>query len=70
NGTYTLTSLKPGDGIPTGTYAVYFDNPVLSLPPDFKMKRIVGEKYCSPTSSGLICEVKGKTEFNFTVEKP
>jgi hypothetical protein len=70
DGSYTLTSLKPGDGVPSGTYTVYFDNPILSLPPDFKRKRIVDEKYCSPSTSGLTCEVKGKTIFNFTVEKP
>ncbi|MDR1271186.1 MAG: carboxypeptidase-like regulatory domain-containing protein [Planctomycetaceae bacterium] len=70
DGTYSLTSLKPGDGVPPGIYTVYFDNPVQSLPPDFKMKRIVNEKYCSPSTSGLTCEIKGKTKFNFTIEKP
>jgi hypothetical protein len=32
--------------------------------------RYIADKYDNVNTSGLVCEVKGKTEFNITVEKP
>ncbi|MDR1383370.1 MAG: carboxypeptidase-like regulatory domain-containing protein [Planctomycetaceae bacterium] len=31
--------------------------------------RYIADKYDNTNTSGLVCEVKGKTEFNITVEK-
>jgi hypothetical protein len=32
--------------------------------------RYIADQYDNVNTSGLVCEVKGKTEFNITVEKP
>jgi len=65
DGTFKLGGLKPGDGLPTGTYQVavigVYENEV----------SILDEKYGSPELSGITVEVAaGKNEpFKITVER-
>jgi hypothetical protein len=71
DGTFLMGSMKPGDGVPPGTYKVtlggdaagsrYANTPAL-----------VDAKYFDPTKSGLVCEVEaGKAkDFPITVEAP
>ena len=69
DGTYTLSSLKPGDGLPAGTYKVSISGTEM----DENDKRIehVDPKFANPATSGLTAEVsKGQSKFDFTVTKP
>ena len=69
DGTYTLSSLKPGDGLPAGTYNVTISGTEY----DEKDRRIehVHPKFSNPATSELTAEVtKGQSQFNFTVTKP
>jgi hypothetical protein len=53
--------------VPAGTYKVavipLLDTPLVKASP-------VDTKYSNPDTSGIVCEVKGQTAFNFTVEAP
>ena len=82
NGSYSVSSGETR-GIPNGTYNVFFSgfgpdyappdmgpggNPI--GPPKLirNVELIIPDKYLSPHTSGLVCEVKGRTVFNITVE--
>ncbi|MDR2437753.1 MAG: hypothetical protein LBE12_00075, partial [Planctomycetaceae bacterium] len=76
DGSYRVGTLSDTDGIPKGTYkvsiyALDYSNitPEMGLdaPPPLSF---VAERFCSAETSGLTCDVKGKTKFDITVEKP
>lgn len=75
DGTYTLGSLKPRDGIPKGMYAVYFMG-TKSPGTDPKSGREgvlerVSPKFKSSSTSGLQYEVTGRaTGIDFIVDYP
>jgi hypothetical protein len=61
DGTYELTTFKPGDGVTKGNHRVFITEVEPALAKDKVMK-----KYSSPVSSKLEVEVSPeKTEFNF-----
>lgn len=81
DGAYTVGSEKESDGLPDGTYMVTvrgaFDMP--PVPPDADMSKpetlpkatqLVDTKFASNATSGLTCEVKGKTVYPITVTPP
>jgi hypothetical protein len=75
NGSYQMGRIKDGDGIPKGTYIVYLldaDTIEQSASPTGTPRYIpqVNKKYLNEATSGLSCDVKGKTVFNFQVERP
>ena len=53
DGTYQIEGVKPGSGLPPGTYNVY----VLGTDPSTDLS-IFDSKYTNPTTSGLVFEVK------------
>jgi hypothetical protein len=72
DGTFQLTSLNPGDGVPEGRYRVAVLSPPLS---DDQVGRgekpLVDIKYSQLDTSGLEIEVKpGLNEVTLTVDKP
>ena len=81
NGTYTVFAgeLK---GLPLGTYNVsiggFQDTVKESFTPDGRPAGVqiipavipVAQKFLAGGTSGLVCEVKGRTTFNITVEPP
>ena len=83
DGTYALET-GGNKGVPPGTYMVSIGvsptvvppapNPAGGPPvgrPQISMPTIpFAEKYRSPATSGLTCEVKGRTTFNITLEPP
>ena len=83
DGTYSLTTGEQ-KGIPKGTYQVSIGGfrPTIvppSIGPDGRtsgraqvtMPEIpVAKKFLSPGTSGLTCEVKGRTKYDITVEPP
>jgi hypothetical protein len=75
DGSYRMGRIKDGDGIPKGTYAVYILDADLIEKPDSpagtpKYIPQVNKKFLSEETSGLFCNVKSKTIFNFQVERP
>jgi flagellar hook assembly protein FlgD len=77
DGSYKLGSLKDNDGVPKGSYkvsiyALDYSNAKLENDPANTTHAIplVAEKFLSTKTSGLVCNVNGKTKFNVTVEKP
>ena len=84
DGTYTLTTGED-KGIPPGTYKVSITgvNMPIITPPVYAstgaqetqtqvipQTNPINAKYENPNTSGLTCEVKGKTTFDIKVEKP
>ncbi len=72
DGSFQLTTLKSGDGVPEGRYRVAVLSPPLS---DDQVGRgekpLVEAKYSQLDTSGLEIEVKpGSTEFSLTVTQP
>jgi hypothetical protein len=77
DGSYTLTSQKLNDGIPPGQYEVVIVNAaevppsptgnIEDTPPTILL---IDEKFMSPSTSGLTCEVKGNMVIDITVTKP
>ena len=66
NGVYQIEGVKPGSGLPAGTYSVYvFGTDSVTEQPLFD------EKYMNPAASGLVFEVKSgqKNVFDFTVDR-
>ena len=69
DGSYTLSSLKPGDGLPAGTYKVTISS--VEFGADNRPIYYVNPKFSDPATSGLTAEVsKGQSKFDFTVTKP
>jgi len=72
DGTYTVST-----SVPAGTYKVTvmalentMSDPNVSVEDAKPAKSLVDPKYNNPETSGLVCEVKGKTSFPITVEAP
>ncbi|MDR1962269.1 MAG: carboxypeptidase-like regulatory domain-containing protein [Planctomycetaceae bacterium] len=63
-GKYTLTGATPKDGIPPGHY-----NVAVSMPADDNGKSVLPEKYASPDTSGLTCDVQSGSTFDIIIEK-
>lgn len=78
DGTYKISSSGTNDGVPNGSYNVYIINAVDQPEIDFSKDpgdapppvNLIHSKFGSESTSGLSCEVKGKTTFDITVEKP
>ena len=69
DGTYSLTTLKPGDGAPPGDYKVTLGGDAAGTYPD--NKPLVDPKFLGTTTSGLTASVKNqKLQYDITVEKP
>ncbi|HXG09782.1 MAG TPA: carboxypeptidase-like regulatory domain-containing protein [Gemmataceae bacterium] len=76
DGTFTLGSNTPDDGLPAGTYRVYIMDPEDSrmmgkprkanevIPP------LIHPRFTSPETSGLTFEVPKQTEWDIVVQKP
>jgi len=60
-GTYKVTVIALGESSPDPNVPIHETKPVPSL---------VDTKFNSPDTSGLVCEVKGKTAYNIPVEAP
>jgi len=67
-------SYRISDRVPTGTYKVSvqaFEYSQSGMTTDAtSAKSLLDSKYDRPETSGLVCEVKGPTTYNITVEKP
>lgn len=79
DGTYTIGSLGVKDGLPKGEYVVtvkaieYSSDTELSedkAPVKNSARSLVDPKFFSPETSGLKCDVKGKTTYNIPVTAP
>jgi hypothetical protein len=70
SGSYSMSEIKPGDGILPGTYGVSVQSQTGGTSDGAPLVKYVAQKFESAATSGLTCEVKGNTVFNFTVEKP
>ncbi len=70
DGTYTMGSMRPGDGVPAGTYKVSLGGELQGSTYENKPP-LIDSKYFNASTSGLVCEVEeGKAkEFPITVEK-
>jgi len=77
-GDFRMGTNKAGNGVPSGTYQVYITGAF--VPADFEIPNedggmstplilAIASEFTSPTQSGLTCEVRGSTVFNFTVER-
>jgi len=71
NGVFQLGGLKPGKGIPAGTYKVHIMG---TLPAEGTApgEPVVAEKFVSSETSGITCVVKKgeNTPFEIVVERP
>jgi hypothetical protein len=64
DGTYQLSTNKPGDGVPPGKYRVLINSMDLSDVPDEQKDLPYDVKYLNFKTSGLECEVKsGGTDY-------
>ena len=80
DGTYVMGSSNPGDGVPRGTYQVSIQDVVkpnlVFRPGSFAPTAVtpasspIDPRFFSGNTSGLSCEVKGRTTYNITVEAP
>ena len=81
DGSYQMGTYKVDDGIPKGKYRVSIQNVMQvqedwsrgpNVPPItiFPKEWPIDKKFTSPGTSGLTCEVKGRTKYDITVEKP
>ena len=69
DGSYTLSSLKPGDGLPAGSYRVTISS--MEMGDNYQPIYYVDPKFSNSATSGLTADVaKGKNRFDFTVTKP
>jgi len=78
-GVYRVSTNRPGDGIPPGTYAVFLINtergemvPIPGSDGDFRdiTVQTVAPKYLSPETSGLTVTIDRSTRtFDFQVER-
>ena len=75
DGSYTLSSERENDGIPSGEYQVYVSG--ISEPPQVvpgEMPSMPGSlcdpKYENPDTSGLTCKIPApRNRFDFTIER-
>ena len=77
DGTYTMGSIADKDGVPKGSYkvSVYALNysgitPGMDPAKAPPAKPLVAKEFLSGDTSGLVCEVKGKTTFDIKVQPP
>jgi hypothetical protein len=70
DGSYEIYELKPGDGVRPGTYQVTVSATTGGGSDGPPLVYLIDPKFENPSTSGLICEVKGNTVFNITVTKP
>ncbi len=79
DGTFEMRTLKPGDGVPPGTYKVYLTETTrfgdaiesTSLDATSAMHETVDDvppKYSNPEQSGLTIEVKGSATYDITID--
>ena len=70
DGTYTLSSLKPGDGLPPGTYKVTIG--ASEVNDKEQTTYLVDPLFADTATTPLTAEVTkgGKNQFDFTVTKP
>ncbi|MCL2346823.1 MAG: hypothetical protein FWC50_01040 [Planctomycetaceae bacterium] len=75
-----MGSSNPGDGVPKGTYKVSIQDVMQPTveptapgkPPKLTFPKTlpIDKKYIAGNTSGLTCEVKGRTTFNIEVTPP
>jgi hypothetical protein len=71
DGTYELSTYKPGDGIPPGKYRVLINPMDISEVPDERKNLPFDIKYLKYDTSGLEFEVKaGSNEFPIKLDAP
>lgn len=73
DGTYTLSALKEGDGIPPGKYRVYVGDAFERVGPSENevIVPLIDQKFTSTTSSDLEFEVNSSQRtFDFKVDRP
>ncbi len=71
DGSYQLSTEKPGDGVPPGKYRVQINSMDLSEVPDEKKKLPFDIKYLRFNTSGLEYEVKaGPNEYDIKLSRP
>ena len=71
DGKYSLTTLKPGDGAPPGTYKVTVHHPTPKDSSQPQVKGLFHPKYESPETSKLEYTVKkGDNPFDIVLQKP
>ena len=71
DGSFQLSTSRPGDGVPPGKYRVLINPMDLSDVPDEQKKLLFDIKYLKFETSGLECVVKAEpNEFPIKVTKP
>jgi hypothetical protein len=71
DGTYRMGEDMNGNGIRKGEYRVRIESREGGgSPEDGPLVRYVDDKYRETATSGLTCDVQGKTVYNIEVEKP
>ena len=74
DGTFAVSSTGKGDGLPKGTYSVYFsDMTILKAGERGAITQVVlvDPKFCNPTTSGLTCEVPYSSSlYEIQVDRP
>jgi hypothetical protein len=71
DGSYQLSTHRPGDGVPPGRYRVLINPMDLSAVPDEQKQLVFDIKYLKLETSGLEYEVKpGSNEYAITLSKP
>jgi hypothetical protein len=68
DGKYKLESRKHGDGLAPGKYQIYITGHKRDPTGGQNLVSDIDEKYETPSTSGLSCEVTRKGHFDFTVE--
>ena len=79
DGSFEMRTLKPGDGVPKGSYKVYLTETMrfgeaietTMLDATAKMHETVNDvppKYSNPDQSGLTIEVKGSMKYDITID--
>ncbi|HBT77539.1 MAG TPA: hypothetical protein DEB39_11610 [Planctomycetaceae bacterium] len=70
DGRYRLGEIRPGDGVLRGRYGVRVHAETGGTSDGAPIVKYVAPKYENTETSELSCEIKGKTVFDFTVERP
>jgi len=76
NGTYVVGSAKTNDGLPVGTYKIYFTDTEHYEPPAPgsgaglpKITPLIDKKYSSAETSGLTVEVKRSMTYDIELDR-